>query len=55
MYWVIETLLVQAGTSHPAPLRTTIGHIDSPSQKICLDAPMTVEPRPANAPNVRIV
>jgi hypothetical protein len=37
-YWVIETLLVQAGISHPAPLRTAIGQIDSQGQKTGPDA-----------------
>jgi hypothetical protein len=39
MYWVIETLLVQAGISHPASLRMAIGHIDSQGEKSGPGAP----------------
>src|SRR6266536_5636318 len=48
MYWVIETLLVQAGIPTYASLRTAIGQIDSQGQKTGPGAHIAYRPRSAN-------
>jgi hypothetical protein len=52
MYWVIETLLVQAGISHPAPLRTTVGQIDSQGQETDPGHPDSLPTKISQRPNV---